>query len=67
MFERVTLGASKFALARIAKDFRDGAAFASRDAIIQIFKDPIQPLPEGTAYGSFTRSHKADEEDGSRP
>src|ERR1700746_3145536 len=37
------------------------------DAIVQVFKDPIQPLPEGAAYAGLARSHKADEEDGSRP
>src|SRR5579863_1373788 len=67
MLERLVLGAPKRALARIAEDCGNGAALALGDPIIQIFKDPIQPLSEDAAYAGLARSHKANEEDGCRP
>jgi hypothetical protein len=66
MLQCIMLRAPEGSLAGIAEDFGDAAAFASGDAVVQIFKDPIQPVPEGAAYAGLTRSHKANEEDSSR-
>jgi hypothetical protein len=42
------------------EDVGNGASLALFDAVVQILKDPIQPLPEGTAHAAFAGAHEAD-------
>src|SRR5579864_622250 len=45
----------------MTKDFRNAAALALHNAIIQIFKEPIQPPPERPADAAFSRAHKTNQ------
>jgi hypothetical protein len=54
------LGAPKLGFSGIAEKLCHGAPGACLNAIVEIFKEPIQPLPEGTAYAAFPGSHEAD-------
>src|SRR5579864_396227 len=64
MFEGGVLGAAEFQFPRIAENRRDGAAFATLDAVIQILEYPIQTLAKEASYAALARSHEADQEDG---
>jgi hypothetical protein len=55
-------GSPEFGFSRIAEDLCYRASFAGLDAVVEIFKDPIQPLPEGAAHTALARSHEADQE-----
>src|SRR5262249_42321290 len=48
--------------AQVAKNLGDGTPLASLDAVVQIFKDPVQPLPKGPAYTAFARAHESHQE-----
>jgi len=43
------------------KNLRYGAPLARCDAVVEIFKDPIQPLSEDTAHTGFPGSHETDQ------
>jgi hypothetical protein len=61
------LGSPKRGFSGVAENFRHRAALARHDAVIEIFKDPIQPLPKGAAYAALSGSHEADQKNcGSR-
>ena len=62
MFQGCMFDAPELGFSRIAKDFRYGTPFTSLDTVVQIFKDPIQSLPEGAAHGAFPGSHESDQE-----
>jgi hypothetical protein len=55
------LGSPERGLSGIPEDIGHRAAFAGRDTVIEIFKDPIHLLPQGATYAAFAGSHKADE------
>ena len=62
LFEDGLFGPPEFGFSRVPENLRHGSAFAGRDAVIEIFKDPIQPLPEGASHARFPHPHKADQE-----
>jgi len=45
----------------IPEDFLDFAAFPPLDAVVKVFKEPVQPLPKGPAYGTFSGAHESDQ------
>src|ERR1700680_4187183 len=53
--------ATKLGFSRIAENLGDRPPFAGFDAVVEIFKDPIQPLSEDTAHAAFPGSHESDE------
>ena len=55
------LGAAELGLAGVAENLRYGAAFASCDTVVQVFKAPIQLLAQNPAHTTFPGSHKADQ------
>jgi hypothetical protein len=57
------LGSPELGFPRIPENRRHGAPFAGLNAVVEIFKDPIQLLPEGAAHTRFPGSHKSDQED----
>ena len=62
LFEDSPFRPPELGFSGVAENLRHRSAFAGRDAVIEIFKDPIQPLPEGAAYAAFPGSHEADQE-----
>ena len=62
MLQGRVLGSPELGFPRIPENLRHGAPFAGLNAVVEIFKDPIQPLPEGASYARFPGSHKADQE-----
>jgi hypothetical protein len=63
----LVLGTAELDLTRKAKNLSDAAALPPLDTVVQIFKDPIQPLREGAANAAFARSHKTHQKDGIHP
>jgi hypothetical protein len=53
-------GATELGFSGISENLGDAAPFAGRDAVVKIFKDPIQPSPEGTTDAGFAGTHEAD-------
>ena len=62
MLQGRMLGSPELGFSRIPENLRYRAPFARLDAVVEIFKDPIQPLPEGAAHTAFPGSHEADQE-----
>jgi hypothetical protein len=59
MFEGRVLGSAKLGFSRIPENFPHRTPFPRRDAVVEIFKDPIQPLSEDAAHSGFPGSHEA--------
>jgi hypothetical protein len=53
--------------AGVSKDLRDFASFVLFDAVVEVFKEPIQPLPQGAAYAAFPGAHEADQKENGGP
>jgi len=56
---RGPLGPAKLLLSADVENLGHGLALPSLDAVIQILKDPAQPLPQGTAYAALSGAHKS--------
>src|ERR1700728_1838776 len=61
MFEGRVLGSAKLGFSRIPENFRYRTPFPRRDAVVQIFKDPIQPPSEDAAHTGFPGPHEANQ------
>ncbi len=64
LLQRGMLGPPELGFSRVPENLRHGAPFARLDAVVEIFKEPIQPLPQGAAHTAFPSSHEADQENG---
>jgi hypothetical protein len=54
-------GSTELGLSRITENFRYFMPFPRLDAVVEIFKEPIQPLPESAAHTAFPGSHETDQ------
>jgi hypothetical protein len=61
VFEGRVLGSAKLGFSRIPENFPYRTPFPRRDAVVEIFKDPIQPLSEDAAHTGFPGSHEANQ------
>src|SRR5438270_6964427 len=64
VLQRAAFGASECRLTGLAEYLGYRTAFAALDTIVKIFKNPIQPAPQGRAYTALARTHKAHQEHG---
>jgi hypothetical protein len=46
---------------RVTENLRDRTPFAPLNAVVEIFKEPVQPLPESAAHAAFPGAHEANE------
>src|ERR1035438_4485326 len=61
MLQGRVLGSAKSGCSRIPENFRYRTPFPRRDAVVEIFKDPIQPPSEDAAHTGFPGSHEANQ------
>src|SRR5580700_511680 len=67
--QRSPLGLTERFLSRITENISNAAAFPPLDALVQIFEDPIQVLPQSLAHGALARTHEPNQKNrrGRRP
>jgi hypothetical protein len=64
MLQGCVFDSTEFGFSRIAKNLRYAAPFPRFDAVVEVFKDPIQPLSEDAAHTALSGSHETNQKDG---